>query len=181
MLATAAHAASYQVCWSADSSPAVHCGEPLRKNKADALATQANRNNATIHYWVNRVDAPPPSWKNARRVATAAAMAAAIYDARSTTQLLKAGGREENFLYGAQPSAGRLYGTNIGIEAGGFLLAEWWDHRRPEKANTLDRAGFFGQLAATAVHGAAGLHNQTLRDATRSTRAVTLPGLRETQ
>jgi hypothetical protein len=161
IFATAAPAATHRVCWITDPGQTTHCGEPLGKKAADEFVAQATAESPKMHYWV-ATEANPAGWNRARLVATGVALAAGIYDAHTTTNVLAAGGIEQNPLYGSHPSAARLYGTNIGAVMGPFILAEWWRHRHPEAAATLDKAGFATALIGAGVHLGAGVHNESV-------------------
>jgi len=168
-LAVTAEGATYRVCWSSDKYPAVHCGEGMRKAAADSFTEQSNRDFPNIHYWVV-TEFESAGWKRARWVGAGAALAAGIFDAHTTMRGLAAGEVETNFLYGAHPSAARVYGTNIGPVVAQFLIVEWWRRRHPETSRITDRNGFFGELTGVAIHVGAGIHNEALLDRDKQTK-----------
>jgi hypothetical protein len=155
-LSSALSATTHRVCWSVYASPAIHCGEPLGRKEADAFVARANLEFPQIRYWVVS-DPSPTDWKRARWAITGVALAAGLYDAHTTMQVLAAGGVEKNALFGSHPSALRVYGTNVGAVAGPWLLAEWF---RLRGARKIDRDGFLINLGAIALHTGAGLHNR---------------------
>jgi hypothetical protein len=159
MIATA-HAAAYRVCFSAKESPEVRCGDPVSKKTADTFVAQATRDYPNLDYFVD-VQSRPVDWDRARWVGAAAALGAGIFDAHTTTQLIAAGGVERNPIYGSHPTAAVLYGTNIGVVVGSWILTDWLRHRHPGSERALDRNMFFSELGVTAVHVAAGLYNET--------------------
>jgi hypothetical protein len=164
-----AHAATYRVCWSVQQPPAVRCGDPVSKKAADSFVAQARRDFPNLNYYVD-VQAKSIDWNRARWAGAAAALGAGIFDARTTTQLIAAGGAEQNPIYGSHPTAARLYGTNVGTVLGAWILTDWLRRRRPDASRTLDRNMFFSELGATAVHVGAGVYNQASMDRQRSLR-----------
>jgi hypothetical protein len=142
-LVAAAHAATYRVCFSANASSEVRCGDSIPKKTADAFVAQATRDFPNLNYYVD-VQSKPVDWNRARWAGAAAVLGAGIFDAHTTTQVIMAGGFEQNPIYGSHPSAARLYGTNIGTVV------------------------FFLELAATAVHVGAGVHNEAALDRQRT-------------
>jgi hypothetical protein len=160
-LVATAHAATYRVCFSANTSSEVRCGDSISKKTADAFVAQATRDFPNLNYYVD-VQFKPVDWNRARWAGAAAALGAGIFDAHTTTQVIMAGGFEQNPIYGSHPSAARLYGTNIGTVVGAWILTDWLRHRLPGSSRTIERNMFFSELAATAVHVGAGIHNEAV-------------------
>jgi hypothetical protein len=165
-LIASAQAATYRICWSVNATSAVRCGDPISKKAADAFVAQTRRDFPNLNYFVD-VQSKPADWNRARWAAAAAALGAGIFDAHTTTQLLMAGGAEQNPIYGSHPSAARLYGTNIGTVVGAWILTDWLRHRLPDQSRTLERNMFLSELGATGVHIGAGVSNQTALDRQR--------------
>lgn len=169
-LASTAHAATYKVCWSVKTSTEVRCGEPLDKRAANNFVAQANRDFLNLHYWV-KAESTPANWNRARWAGFGAALAAGFFDAHTTREAILAGAVEKNIIYGAHPSAARLYGIDIGSIAGELLLVEWIRSLHPEATRSIDRNAFFGEAAATAVHVVAGAHNESVITEAKSLQA----------
>ena len=166
-LIATAHAATYRVCFSSSASSEVRCGDPISKKAADAFVAQATRDFPNMNYYVD-VQSKPVNWNRARWAGGAAALGAGIFDAHTTTELIAAGGFERNPIYGSHPTAARLYGTNIGVVVGAWILTDWLRHRLPGSERALDRNMFFSELGATALHVGAGVYNETALSRQRS-------------
>ena len=166
VFAVTMQAATHRVCWSLDASPGVHCGEPLGRKVAEAFVTQSRQEFPNIHYWI-ATDPARADWKRARWAVTGIALAAGVYDAHTTTQVLNAGGVEKNALFGPHPSALILYGSNVAAIAGQWVLMDWW---RLRGSRNLDRNIFLTNLGSIAVHTGAGLHNRSVLEQQRRMR-----------
>jgi hypothetical protein len=145
VLATTAPAATNRVCLEPEPGSAAKCTEPAVRAAAHAF--------------------PEPhatTWERTRWISTGVAIGAALYDVHTTQQVLAAGGAENNFLYGSHPSTARLYGFSLGLVVGQTLLIEWWRHRHPENARSIDQRGFFLNVGASAIYIAAGVHNESV-------------------
>ncbi len=155
-----AHAATYRVCFSAGvAGSSIRCGDPISKKAADTFVAQATRDFPNLDYWVE-VQSKPEDWNRARWAGAAAALGAGVFDAHTTIELVKAGGAEQNPLYGSHPTAARLYSTNVGTVLAAWILTDWLRHRRPEASRTIERNLFFSELGATAIHVGAGVYNE---------------------
>jgi hypothetical protein len=162
-LTTTAEAATNRVCWSTEPLSPARCSEPFDQRGAETYLAQVNQEYPNVRHWII-TEAPQDNWRRASLLSTGVALAAGLYDIHTTQNVLAAGGVEANPLYGAHPSAGKLYGVTIATVLGQYAFAEWWRHRHPGQARSIDRSTFLVNLGITAVHVSAGVHNSALMD-----------------
>lgn len=154
-----AQASTFRVCWQAATSPITQCGEALSEHAANAFVSASD--SPKVAYWVEKTPAEI-DWRTPRRIGVGVGLAAGVFDAWTTTQGFARGASEANPAFGPHPGAARLYGMNVGLVVGPALLAEWFTRRHPSAAHSVDRSGFFGEMGASALHIALGLHNQSV-------------------